>query len=237
MYWVGVDGCPGGWLSIALDDRGGWHVAVDQHFRGVWERWRAAESILVDIPIGLPDEGAERACDKAARKVLGARRSSVFPVPCRAALDVPSYSAASEINRTRTGRGLSKQTWAIADKIREVDRLLAYELAARRVVREIHPEVLFWALNGGASMEYPKRTPAGRQERLAVLTRHYPRTTEVSDYVERVLNRSLVAPDDVLDALGAAVTARLGRSGLSTIPAVPAQDSTGLPMEMVYCLQ
>lgn len=236
MGFVGIDGCAGGWLSIALGKGGGWQVAIDRSFREVWDRWEGAESVLVDIPIGLPDEGAERDCDKVARKVIGARRSSVFPVPCREALAASSYTAASELNHTRTGRRLSKQTWAILDKIREVDQLLSVERAARSVVREIHPEVLFWALNGGEPMAHPKRTPAGQQERIGVLARHYLQTAEVVEYAKRVFNRTLLARDDVLDSLAAAVTAWLGRDGASTLPADPSYDSAGLPMEMVYCM-
>jgi predicted RNase H-like nuclease len=40
--------------------------------------------------------------------------------------------------------------------------------------------------------------------------------------------------DDVLDALSAAVTAKLGFGRLSTLPAAPEIDSAGLPMEMAY---
>ena len=47
-----------------------------------------------------------------------------------------------------------------------------------------------------------------------------------------------VAKDDILDALAAAVTGWLGKSGrgrFATLPAQPLKDSLGLPMEMVYC--
>jgi len=43
-----------------------------------------------------------------------------------------------------------------------------------------------------------------------------------------------VAPDDVLDALAAALTAYLGHGKFRTLPSEPETDETGLRMEMVY---
>jgi predicted RNase H-like nuclease len=74
----------------------------------------------IDIPIGLLE--GPRACDKAARKLLGQPRgSSVFPAPCRPALGPQTYAEASSINREKTMRGLSQQAWGVAPKIKQVD--------------------------------------------------------------------------------------------------------------------
>ncbi len=43
--------------------------------------------------------------------------------------------------------------------------------------------------------------------------------------------------DDALDALVAAITARLGKTDLSAIPVHPEKDARELVMEMVYYLQ
>ena len=51
-------------------------------------------TVCIDIPIGLSSDGF-RDCDRAARQLLGKRRSSVFPVPPRLALAPLSYE---EIN-------------------------------------------------------------------------------------------------------------------------------------------
>jgi len=37
-------------------------------------------------------------------------------------------------------------------------------------VREIHPEVSFWALAGGKPAKYNKKTLAGRNERIVLLS-------------------------------------------------------------------
>lgn len=88
---------------------------------------RQGEAIVViDMPIGLPDREA-RACDSAARQVVGpARASSVFPVPCRAAV-YAGQNRASAVKARKTGRKLSKQSLAILDRIREVDELMTPE--------------------------------------------------------------------------------------------------------------
>ncbi len=96
-----------------------------------------------------------------ARKVLGKRRSSVFPVPCRKAVYESNYQEASRINHKLTGRYLSKQSWLISNKIKEVDKLLIGSMTLRNLIREIHPEICFWGLNGKKSMHYNKKTPEG----------------------------------------------------------------------------
>ena len=46
-------------------------------------------------------------------------------------------------------------------KIREVDSLLRESAKARRAVREVHPEICFWALAGGRPMRHSKKTERG----------------------------------------------------------------------------
>ncbi|HCJ10793.1 MAG TPA: DUF429 domain-containing protein, partial [Clostridiales bacterium] len=107
---------------------------------------------LVDIPIGLPGGGgpAERACDRLARRRLGPRGSAVFPVPVREAVYAPTYEAACAIQaRTRGGRRLSRQVWALVPKMREVDRTLRELGCEAPLLFESHPELCFAALNGG----------------------------------------------------------------------------------------
>ena len=115
---------------------------------------------LIDIPIGLRDSGAQpRWCEHEARKCLGKRRSSVFTPPVRSSLSFDSYAAASNNNLGRSGKKLSKQAWGIMPKIAEVDAFLESEFAACGVLRESHPEVLFYKLNGNQPMAYAKKNP------------------------------------------------------------------------------
>src|SRR5690606_36134624 len=124
--------------------------------------------VLIDIPIGLRENGSEeRLCDKEARRVLGRPRgSSVFPAPVRPVLGARDYAEACDRSFAVTGKRLSQQAYRICGKIGEVDGLLRRRPELRRVMREMHPEVAFWALNGGQPTAHSKKRPAGRQERL-----------------------------------------------------------------------
>lgn len=197
---------------------------------------QTARRVLIDVPIGLRDEGsAERLCDREARRLLGAgRASSVFPAPTRPALYADRYETASEINARLCGRRLSRQSWGIARKIRGIDELLRSREDLRAIVRECHPEICFWSLNGHRPMSQNKRREGGRDERLRVLERFVPGADAVVKAAAEAYRRRDVARDDIIDALALAVTARLGRAGLRTVPAKPERDAFGLPMEIVF---
>jgi predicted RNase H-like nuclease len=240
MVYVGVDGCKKGWFTVGLGGKTGWEVNRFDDIRKLWEQYKNAKLILIDIPIGLRDSGNnERTCDKEARKLLGPKRgTSVFPVPCRLAIYAEPLEKASEINQEKTGRGLSEQSLAIIQKIRQVDELLLRNEVARSRIREIHPEVCFWALNNCQPMRYSKKKVEGFEERREVLSSVFPHTDDLVNctrqkYHEEYRRREVVK-DDVLDALVAAVTASKEKQGLSTIPEKPEADSKGLSMEMVY---
>jgi predicted RNase H-like nuclease len=66
----------------------------------------------------------ERLSDLGARRILKARKSSIFPVPCREAVYMESYEKACEVNEKLTGKRISKQAWNIIPKIRDVDSFL-----------------------------------------------------------------------------------------------------------------
>lgn len=236
MFYVGADACKAGWFAVILAEESDWQVAIFPNIFSLWNHYKDARLILLDVPIGLRDsESKERSCDKEARKLLGPQRgSSVFPTPCRAAVYAETYEEASAINERMTGRRLSQQVWGIVPKIREVDQLLSSEILARSHIREIHPEVCFWALAGSRPMTHRKRAKNGFLERMEVLLRVYPHTKDVVDYASSKFLRRQVGKDDILDALAAAVTASAEGRGLSSLPKAAEFDSHGLPMEMVY---
>ena len=72
----------------------------------------AADVFAVDIPIGYP-QGAPRGADIEARKFVGRRHASVFPTPPRKALIAGNYEDAVTIARALTGRGISRQSFAL----------------------------------------------------------------------------------------------------------------------------
>jgi predicted RNase H-like nuclease len=244
MNFLGVDGCRGGWLAVTLALFSSWEVNLFKRISQLWDRYAEAALILIDIPIGLrqgsPEPGSperqERRCDQEARKLLGPRRSSVFRVPCRPAVYAGSYDEAIITNQELTGKRIFNATWNIVDKIREMDEFLFDNRQARESILETHPELCFWSLNGCRPLKYPKRRENGYQERLRLLASRYPPATDIVNHARSRYSRQEVKNDDILDALAAALTARLGFDNLSSIPRQGEKDSQGLPMEMVYFL-
>jgi predicted RNase H-like nuclease len=227
----GADGCPGGWVCIERDTiTGDIFAEVLPTTREMMERGRCLAVLTVDIPIGLTD-AEPRECDREARQLLASKRSSsVFPAPVRAALDAPSYLEACEVSAAACGKRLSKQAHAIMWRIREVDAILRSEPELRARVREIHPEVCFYAW-AGHPMEHAKRTPEGRAERLQLVEEHFAGAFHT---IRQEIPQKQAADDDILDAFAALWTAeRIVRGTASTVPAVPLEDRFGLRMEMV----
>lgn len=235
QMFFGVDGCKVGWFAVGLTEEAKWQAKVFPDISSLWNQYRDARLILIDVPIGLRDtDSSERHCDKEARALLSPeRKPSVFVSPCRAAVYAATNEEAKIINTQKTGRSLSVQTLAIIPKIRQVDQLLTSNKEARSHIRETHPELCFWALNNGISTVFRKKDKRGIEERKEILTSAYPQTSEVLDYSLQQYARKDVAEDDILDALAAAVTASRKGKGLLAIPDNPEFDSEGLPMEMV----
>jgi predicted RNase H-like nuclease len=222
---VGVDGCPAGWICFQVDLQS--RRTVVRVLKSLVELISASPQpklIAIDIPIGIPTKGA-RACDVAARKLLGKPRSnSVFPAPVRATFAAETYQEACALSLQAQGKSLSRQAFEIIPKIREVDELITPEMQVR--IFEVHPEVSFWALNGGQSLKHRKLDREGKEERLKLLLPHYPAI--ISYFAE--LKRTEVAEHDLLDAAVAAWTAECVACGT-----VPRQfDSRGLRMEIIY---
>lgn len=230
---VGVDGCKVGWLAVSITSDGKLSSRISLTIQNLWETYAHAHMILMDVPIGLSENGT-RICDQEARRLLGhPRGSSVFPVPCRAAVYAQTYEEACLINQAHTGRRLSKQTWGIVPKIREVDTFLQRTPQARSILREIHPEVCFYTLNG-ASMVHSKRTVPGFRERIGVLRCYYPSIEQFITEAYKQLGQMGWALDDLVDATAAAITGWDGAGQLVTLPQDPPPDMLGLPMEIVY---
>jgi predicted RNase H-like nuclease len=240
---AGVDGCRAGWFvaiaTAAAGDSGRdapyTYVLEDSFvaapFAEILSKTCNCELVCVDIPIGLSDGAIPRRCDIEARKLLGRpRASSIFPPPIRFCLAAKDYETASRICFEQSGKKLNKQSFFIMSKIREVDRKMTPELQQR--VREIHPELSFWALAGGKPARHNKKTLAGRNERIVLLS---PIFSDVQHFVAQARQPNKVGPDDILDAVAAAWTAGqvvIGRA--MTLPDSPEFDSRGLKMEILY---
>ena len=262
IEFVGVDGCPCGWFSVGFDGDGGYVLKGFRAFCELVEYYKGAKLILVDVIIGLLDDperdysekcsdGHQRAvgwrcCDTEARddRILpGNQKSRVFRTPNRHTTNAVweyfcDYQRANKIERLYAKMGLSAQTFGIVPMTAEVDKLMVRRGdGATPQIREVHPEICFWALNGQQSIAPSKMTDDGIKQRLAVLQKVEPKAQEIFDAAcFKFPDNRVAKDDDVLDALAAAVTARRGwqSDGLRTLPENPCQDSKGLAMEMVY---
>ena len=264
IKYVGVDGCKAGWIGVGLGDGDGWEVNVCKEFADIAARFGDACVILVDIPIGLYQDSTPRACDKEARNTLGNRGSSVFPAPPRPFVDKvaltpewdwtadhgkpyrKAYAEANQWHREKfRGKGVSAQAFGITWKIGEMDEFMRTRETNSPTIREVHPEICFWALNGGepgSSMSTNKKKPSGFGERLDVLRRCAQDVNGIDvdatfKKARGEYTKSKVADDDILDALALAITAKIvsrNPERLGTLPENPPTDSKRLPMEMVY---
>jgi len=237
----GVDGCKAGWfVAIASATKQNQTDApcvfklksllVAGPFTEVLSETTDCELVCVDIPIGLSDGDKPRACDITARKILGGQRaSSVFPAPIKPCLSAEDHVAVSEISFKYSGKKLSCQSFNILGKIRQVDDLMTPVLQSR--VREIHPEISFWALNDKKPMQHKKIRVVGRRERMKLLS---PIFSDVKEIIAEARKPKQVAPDDILDALVAVWTAGQATIGKAkTLPKNPELDSKGLRMEIL----
>jgi predicted RNase H-like nuclease len=233
-FYVGADGCNCGWFAIILNQDWQWETEVFPSISALWERYREASLILLDVPIGLKEKGAEeRRCDREARKILGPDRGrAVFRVPCRQAIYAATDAEAKSINKRLTGKSLPVQTLSIIPKILEVDKFLLSDATAKISIKEVHPELCFWSL-AGRPMQYKKDTKEGYDERLQVL-RFYPKVNAIISNAREKYRRKEVKEDDILDALVAVITALAGLNALISVPDPPEPDECGLPMQMLY---
>lgn len=216
---LGLDGCPGGWAGALVDGPTITLHRYDGWGSGLLEALSEdVDLVAVDVPIGLPRPGDTRACDLAARRRLGARRSSVFPAPPRELLGHATHAAASEASKALCGKGISVQAWNIYGRIAAVDAVVTPETQRRLV--EVHPEIGFREL--AARDLGTKRHRAGRDARQEKLSEIWPTF---------VPHLSGAKPDDVLDALVAAWSGlRWLRGEAVLLPAVPPRDDHGLLM-------
>jgi predicted RNase H-like nuclease len=118
------------------------------------------------MPLGLLAAGW-RTADLLARRALGRRGSCVFAIPPRPVWEQPAYANANQGCRELTGRGMSIQAWGLRRKLLEADEFR--RAAAVPPLYEVHPELSFAALAGGAPLADSKHTPSGLAIRRALL--------------------------------------------------------------------
>jgi predicted RNase H-like nuclease len=218
---LGVDACSGGWVGICISPHGvsGHFAAGIAELVAAFKEESLLEVVAVDMPIGLADTGP-RAPDVLARRLVGARASSVFSTPLRPALEAATRAEADAVHRRLTGKGVSAQAFALKEKLFEVDHWARGH--AGQVV-EVHPEVSFAQL-AGPVLE-PKRSWTGQRQRHRLLAEAGLRVPE-NIGIAGIRADS----DDVLDAAVAAWTAgRVATGQAVSYPDPPVTYADGWP--------
>lgn len=214
-----------------LGGSGECRLAVFGTFREIVELAPLLSVIAVDMPIGLPERirQAGRGPEKAVRRHLGERQSSVFSVPSRAAVYCTDYREActAALATSDPPKKVSKQAFHLFPKIREIDGLMSPEVEAR--VFEVHPELAFWRLNGEREMSLPKKVknrpngPGLDQRRDLLVACGYDR-----GFVDQAPPRGS-GRDDLLDAAANCLIAeRLLHGKAKPFPPDFERDSKGL---------
>jgi len=235
-WLAGLDGCRTGWVvAFVRPDGAGAHVRIASRFADVLTAPEAPAIVAVDMPIGLPDRiGPDgRGPERAIRPLLGARQSSVFPVPPRAAIYAADFAAAcaAALAASEPPRKVSKQLFMIAPKIREVDECLRANPALAGRVYEVHPELAFWRLNGGRALDEPKKVKGVCYEPGLALRRRLLVAAGLAEEVVMAAPPKGAGADDLLDALAcAAITLRLQAGTAKSFPESPGRDAFGLPV-------
>ncbi|TQN43944.1 putative RNase H-like nuclease [Blastococcus colisei] len=223
MAVLGVDGWRGSWVGARLEGRSVTLLALEDVAAVL--AVPDVELIAIDMPIGLSDDGV-RACDVAARRLLGPLSSSVFPTPVRAVLATDDYAEARAISRARTDppRAPSAQAFQLVKSIRALDDALG-EPPTDRVV-EVHPELAFRALSDGVRDR--KGSARGTVQRLQALR-------PVMDVEAALLGAPVGVPViDALDACAAAWSAARLARGDGECVGDGAVDSRGRPMRICW---
>ena len=240
---AGLDGCRAGWIAVHADvsgsgDRDSAMAAASVSlFTTIGDAAAAlgpSAIIAVDMPIGLPERTSTggRPPEKCVRPLLGARQSSVFAIPSRAAVYADAYSEACRIalETSDPPRKVSKQAFHIFPKIREIDALMTPQLQSR--VYECHPEVALMQSNG-APAPLPKKVksrinPDGVQWRIDFLTGLGIPPELFTGTLPRGVKHGR---DDIADAAACALTAwRILEGRAIRYPHKPVYDAAGLDM-------
>jgi predicted RNase H-like nuclease len=227
MIAVGLDGYRHGWVAVTLDgDRHGIAFIKNVSWLVTHRFTRAA----IDIPIGLSDDGV-RACDLEARALLRPHTSRVFTGARRwlwQQFRYPDdYAKANAAAAARGQSRISLQLWHLGPKIIEVDGFVRAH--CQFDIRETHPELVFWRLNGERPL------PSKRSAEGVALRRELLRgqgLSKIDNWLDDARIGTGARADDVLDACACALAAR--DSDRCVPRGEPPRDDHGLPMQIWY---
>ncbi len=244
---AGVDGCRGGWIAAVEEPGKSPALLVRPRFADLLSELAPDALFAVDMPIGLPDRirGMGRAAEIHGRQRLPpGRRSSLFPMPARAAVEAGAGPFGDNEERRAAHRrvcalaraasdpprAVSAQGFALFPRILELDRLLRDDPVLVTRVFESHPEIAFAVIGDGRPFQPKKRggrpcAEAMRERRALLWEKGLP-----AELLEAERPRG-AGEDDRLDACILLLVARRIRDGVALrFPDPPERDRFDLPI-------
>ncbi len=198
---IGIDGTSSGWIA-SIGNSKNKYVTKIKFFKDLDTLLSLhPESIIViDMPIELNKRKYLRKCDILAKKYLGKNfQSSIFIPPLKNILECATFQDANKLSKKIAGKGLSKQSWYLKNKIREVRELAKVS----NKIYEGHPECSFKMLKT-ESLKAKKKSVLGIFERLELLEKAGLDPLSVNLQFD---NNSTIKIDDVLDSMVLFITA------------------------------
>ena len=115
--YIGADGCRGGWIACILDHS---EMRIERYdsIETLIQAYPEFDAFLIDMAVGLRSSADQLRPDDLARKELGPRSSSIFPIPCRQAVYAGTEEEQKQANIKALGKSLPKQTINIIPKNR-----------------------------------------------------------------------------------------------------------------------
>ena len=198
---IGIDGTLTGWVASIGSSRNTCLPTIK--FYEKLDRLLAEypnSVVVIDMPIKLNKKKYLRECDVLAKKYLGKDfQSSVFIPPLKKVLQCRTYNEANKLSKEMTGKGLSKQSWYLKNKINEVQDLTKIY----NKIYEGHPECSFKMLKN-ETLNEKKKSVLGIFERLDLLRKAGLDHSLLRIEMEK---NSKIKIDDVLDSMVLFITA------------------------------
>jgi|TARA_B100001059_G_C17694309_1_gene506666 predicted RNase H-like nuclease len=193
---AGIDGSKGGWVCVSGYENNYNELQFEKFEKFNDIKLKNFKLILVDIPIGLDTDLKKggRIVDNLARKKLLTNKSSVFNAPSRLVLSAGNYEEANKINKTK-GMGLSKQSWNLVKKIKEVDDYI--KNSEETIIFESHPEIIFQTMKED-KITTKKKNIEGIIERRNLLEKKGLNKAFIEENLEA--RDSFYKKDDFIDA-------------------------------------
>ncbi len=192
---IGVDGASSGWVASIGNSKKKClsNIRFSKNLNELLADYPDSV-VVIDMPTKLNKKNFLRECDILAKRYLGKSfQSSIFIPPLETVLKCTTYQEANNLSKKIAGKGLSKQSWNLKNKICEVQDLCKLS----NKIYEGHPECSFKMLKN-QSLKAKKKSVQGIFERLDLLRKVGLDPLSTSSNLE---NNSAVKIDDVLDSM------------------------------------